>query len=118
MTLGGIPLEFCLFAVMLTGVAVFHRHALTVALAGLIVVASFTLLFGGFSGPGGGESFVAHLSQEWVTLLNLFGLLLGFAVVARHFELTRIPEVIPRFLPDDWKGGLALLALVFVLSAF
>jgi len=24
----------------------------------------------------------------------------------------------PRFLPDDWKGGLALLAMVFVLSAF
>jgi Na+/H+ antiporter NhaD/arsenite permease-like protein len=26
--------------------------------------------------------------------------------------------MLPRFLPDDWKGGLALLALVFVLSAF
>jgi Na+/H+ antiporter NhaD/arsenite permease-like protein len=50
--------------------------------------------------------------------VNLFGLLTGFALLARHFEETRIPDVLPRFLPDDWKGGLALLALVFVMSSF
>jgi Na+/H+ antiporter NhaD/arsenite permease-like protein len=118
MTLGGIPVEFYLFAVMLAGVAILHHHTLAVALAGLITVAAFALIFGRFSGPGGASSLAAHFAEEWVTLVNLFGLLLGFAVVARHFELTRIPDIIPRFLPDDWKGGLVLLALVFVLSAF
>ena len=29
-----------------------------------------------------------------------------------------MPHVLPRILPDDWKGGLVLLALVCVLSAF
>lgn len=28
------------------------------------------------------------------------------------------PDEMPAFLPDDWTGGLTLLALVFVLSAF
>jgi hypothetical protein len=48
---------------------------------------------------------VGHLGHEWVILTNLLGLLLGFAVLARHFEDSRIPQVLPRFLPDDWKGG-------------
>ncbi|MFO1297245.1 MAG: hypothetical protein U1F25_12775 [Rubrivivax sp.] len=26
--------------------------------------------------------------------------------------------MLPRFLPDDWKGAFVLLALVFVLSSF
>ena len=29
-----------------------------------------------------------------------------------------LPRLLPRILPDDWKGGFVLLALVFVLSAF
>ncbi|MGZ5148777.1 MAG: citrate transporter, partial [Burkholderiales bacterium] len=36
----------------------------------------------------------------------------------KYFEESRIPSVLPRFLPDDWKGGLALLAIIFVLSSF
>jgi Na+/H+ antiporter NhaD/arsenite permease-like protein len=51
-------------------------------------------------------------------LLNLLLLLLGFAILAKHFEDSRVPAVLPRWLPDDWKGCFALLALVFVLSAF
>jgi Na+/H+ antiporter NhaD/arsenite permease-like protein len=50
--------------------------------------------------------------------VNLFGLLLGFAVLSRHFEATRIPLLLPNLLPDGWTGGLALLALIFVLSSF
>jgi len=42
----------------------------------------------------------------------------GFAVLSRHFEESRLPHLLPRVLPDDWKGGVVLLALVFVLSAF
>ena len=29
-----------------------------------------------------------------------------------------MPDVLPRFLPDDWKGGFVLLVMVFVLSSF
>jgi hypothetical protein len=29
-----------------------------------------------------------------------------------------VPEVLPHFLPDDWKGGFLLLVIVFVLSSF
>ena len=51
-------------------------------------------------------------------LANLFALLVGFALLSRHFEESHVPHLLPRVLPDDWKGGLVLLALVFVLSAF
>jgi Na+/H+ antiporter NhaD/arsenite permease-like protein len=45
-------------------------------------------------------------------------LLMGFALLSRHFERSGLPDEMPAFLPDDWKGGLTLLAVVFVLSAF
>jgi len=61
---------------------------------------------------------VAHLADEWVILANLLGLLLGFALLARHFEDSGAPALLPRFLPDNWLGGLALLGLIFVLSSF
>src|SRR5215204_233835 len=43
---------------------------------------------------------------------------MGFAILSRHFEKSRIPDEMPAFLPDGWGGGLALLAIVFVLSSF
>ena len=43
-------------------------------------------------------------------LANLFALLVGFALLSRHFEQSHLPQLMPRMLPDDWKGGLALLA--------
>ena len=60
----------------------------------------------------------SHLAHAWVILANLLGLLLGFALLSRHFEESRIPAELPRILPDDWKGGFLLLAIVFVLSSF
>ena len=51
-------------------------------------------------------------------LANLFLLLMGFALLSRHFEESRVPDEMPALLPDDWKGGVALLAMVFVLSSF
>ncbi|MBI3575538.1 MAG: citrate transporter, partial [Gammaproteobacteria bacterium] len=53
-----------------------------------------------------------------VVLTNLLGLLLGFSLLSRHFEESHIPKILPRWLPDDWKGGFMLLAMVFVLSSF
>ena len=35
----------------------------------------------------------------------------GFALLARHFEESDVPKVLPRYLPDDWKGAFALLAI-------
>jgi Na+/H+ antiporter NhaD/arsenite permease-like protein len=55
---------------------------------------------------------------EWSILLNLFGLLTGFAVLERHFEHSHIPHRLPNILPNDWKGGFVLLVLIFMLSGF
>jgi Na+/H+ antiporter NhaD/arsenite permease-like protein len=112
-----VRVEFVLFAVTLLGVAVLHRHALQVALAGLASILAFKL--------GLDPSFhpVEHLlgspgqEGEWRILLNLLGLLLGFAILAKHFEEAKVPLGLPRFPPDDWKGEFALLAMVFVLSS-
>ncbi|WP_296414233.1 citrate transporter, partial [Zoogloea sp.] len=53
-----------------------------------------------------------------VTLANLFCLLMGFALLSRHFEKSHVPVVLPKYLPDDWKGGFVMLLMVFVLSSF
>jgi Na+/H+ antiporter NhaD/arsenite permease-like protein len=114
----GVPTEFVLFGLTLAGVALFHYHTLQVALTGLAAVTLYKLGFAGFkAGPGLG-GLGLHLLHEWVILANLLGLLLGFALLSNHFERSKVPEVLPHFLPDDWKGGFALLALVFVMSSF
>ena len=114
----GIPLDFILFALTLAGVALFHRHTLRVAVIGLSAIVAYKLMVTGFATGAGIGGLVAHLGHEWVVLANLFGLLVGFALLARHFHDSRAPEVLPRFLPDDWKGGFVLLLMVFVLSSF
>jgi Na+/H+ antiporter NhaD/arsenite permease-like protein len=114
----GVPVDFILFALKLLGVALFHRHTLYVALAGLAVITAYKLGFTGFKTGSGISGFLGHFLHEWVILANLLCLLLGFALLSRHFEKTQIPAVLPRFLPDDWKGCFALLAIVFVLSSF
>jgi Na+/H+ antiporter NhaD/arsenite permease-like protein len=58
------------------------------------------------------------LGQEFSLLSNLFLLLVGFALLSRHFEESRIPDEMPGLLPSGWKGVLTLLAIVFVLSSF
>ena len=114
----GIPVEFILFALTLLGVALFHHRTLQVALTGLAAISLYKIGFSGFHEGGGIGGWLLHLEHEWVVLTNLLGLLLGFALLARHFEDSRVPEVLPRFLPDDWKGAFVLLVMVFVMSAF
>ena len=114
----GIPVAFVLFAATLLGVALFHHYTLQVALTGLSAIVLFKLAFTGFHGVPGLAGLAGHLAHEWVIIANLLGLLLGFAILARHFEDSSVPEVLPRFLPDDWKGGFVLLVMVFVLSSF
>ena len=114
----GIPVEFILFATTLLGVAVFHHHTLAVALTGLASIVGYKLMFTGFRTGPGLEGLLGHLHHEWVTLANLFGLLMGFALLARHFEKSHVPVILPKYLPDDWKGGFVMLVMVFVLSSF
>jgi hypothetical protein len=76
------------------------------------------LIFTGFKFGTGFAGLTLHLQHEWVILANLFLLLTGFALLSRHFEAGGVPDEMPAFLPDDWKGGLVLLVVVFVLSAF
>ena len=113
-----IPIEFLLFGATLLGVAVFHRYTLSVALLGLAAITVYKVLFGDFHGAPGAVGLLFQLHAEWVILANLFGLLVGFALLSRHFEQSQLPHVLPRILPDDWKGGLVLLALVCGISAF
>ncbi len=113
----GIRIEFILFALTLIGVAIFHKQTMYVALTGLILILLSKFVFSSFS-------FYEHIfgspvnEGEWRTLLNLFGLLFGFAILAKHFEQSRVPDLLPRFLPDDWKGGFVLLFSIMVISSF
>jgi Na+/H+ antiporter NhaD/arsenite permease-like protein len=114
----GVPVDFILFGLTLLGVALFHHHTLQVALTGLAAITLYKLGFTGFKFGAGLPGLAGHMQHEWVILANLFLLLMGFALLSRHFEKSRVPEEMPRFLPDDWKGAFALLVIVAVISSF
>jgi Na+/H+ antiporter NhaD/arsenite permease-like protein len=114
----GIPVDFILFGLTLVGVALFHHYTLPVALTGLAAIIVYKLAFTGFKFGVGFAGLALHLQHEWVILANLFLLLMGFALLSRHFERSRVPDEMPAILPDDWKGALVLLVIVFVLSSF
>lgn len=117
-SLAGIRLEFIIFALTLIGVALFHNKTMYVALTGLSALLILKLVF------DSDFSLIEHVigghghEGEWRVLLNLLGLLLGFAILAKYFEESGVPEWLPKILPDDWKGGLLLLFIIMVLSSF
>ena len=113
-----VLIDFLLFAATLACVAIFHRHTLAAALIGLGAITAKKLLGTGFNEGAGLAGLFAHFEHEWVLIANLFLLLVGFALLARHFEASRIPDWMPAALPDNWTGGFVLLALVFVISSF
>ena len=127
-SIGPVRLEFIIFGLILLGVALFHKQTFNVAVTGLFVLLAFKLLFD----PGfhlyhhlfGSNSFLTQLTDkslrqgEWGIILNLAGLLLGFAILSKIFEESGVPAILPRYLPDDWKGPFLLLVFVFVLSSF
>ena len=116
--IGPVPIEFILFACVLGGVALFHERTLQIALGGAVVIALYKIVLSPFASGAGVGGFVAHLGHEWVILVNLLLLLLGFSLLADLFEKSEVPAMLPRFMPDDWKGCFVLLVLVFVLSSF
>jgi Na+/H+ antiporter NhaD/arsenite permease-like protein len=127
-SIGPVRIEFIIFGFVLLGVALFHKHTFRVAVTGLTILLIFKLLFV----PGfhlgqhlfGTTPFVEQLVHknlrqgEWGIILNLLGLLLGFALLSKIFEESGAPDVLPRYLPNDWKGPLLLLIFVFILSSF
>ena len=127
-SIGPVRVEFIIFGLILLGVALFHKQTFRVAVIGLTVLLTFKLLFDpGFhlmehifgSTPMGEQLMDKGLRQgEWGIILNLLGLLLGFAILSKIFEESGVPDVLPRFLPDDWKGPFILLIFVFILSSF
>jgi Na+/H+ antiporter NhaD/arsenite permease-like protein len=116
--IAGVPLEFVLFGLTLLGVALFHHHTLRVALSGLAAISAYKLVWTGFKTGAGLPGLGGHFAHEWVILANLFCLLMGFAILARHFEKSHVPVLLPKYLPDDWKGAFLMLVIVFVLSSF
>ncbi len=127
-SIGPVRVEFIIFGLILLCVALFHKHTFWVAVIGLAVLLTFKLtldpgfhLFEHFFGttPMGDQLMDKDLRQgEWGIILNLLGLLLGFAVLSKIFEESGVPDILPRYLPDDWKGPFLLLVFVFVLSSF
>ncbi len=116
--LGPVPVDFILFALTLLGVALFHHRTFTVALTGLLAILAYKFAVTGFKAGAGVPGLIGHFEHEWVILANLFLLLLGFGLLSRHFEMSEMPEKIPAILPDSWFGGVVLLTLIFILSAF
>jgi Na+/H+ antiporter NhaD/arsenite permease-like protein len=114
----GIPVDFILFGLTLLGVALFHHHTLAVALTGLATITLYKLIFTGFKFGMGLSGLALHMQHEWVILANLFLLLMGFALLSRHFEKSGVPDEMPAYLPSDWKGGFVLLVVIAVISSF
>ena len=89
-----IPLEFIFFALTLLGVVLFHRHSFPIALTGLVAISAYKWFAQDYA-------LATHFLHEWKLVLNLLGLLVGFAILAKHFEDSGVPDLMPRILPDD-----------------
>jgi Na+/H+ antiporter NhaD/arsenite permease-like protein len=112
----GIPLEFVLFALMLMGVALFHKRAVPISIAGLVLIFAFETFVTAYPTGQGADALMAHAAHEWIAISNLFLLLTGFELLSNQFERSNVSDHLPNLLPDNWTGGVALLGAVFVLS--
>lgn len=113
-----VPFEFVLFGAMLLGVALFHRRALPISLAGLAAILLFEAFVTQYPTGRGVGALLDHARHEWVIVTNLLLLLTGFELLSSQFERSNISDHLPNKLPDDWTGGVAVLGIVFVLSGF
>ncbi len=127
-SVGPIRVEFIIFALILIGVALFHKQTFKVAITGVSVLILFKLIFDSqfnmIEHLFGANGFSAQIMDknlrqgEWGIILNLLGLLLGFAILAKIFEESGVPDNLPKYLPNDWKGAFLLLVFVCVISSF
>lgn len=126
--LGPVRVEFILFALTLIGVALFHNKTMQVALIGLGAILIWELFIANgfnvlehFFGNNDIIEQIIHKDKrqgEWAIILNLLGLLLGFSILAKHFEESGVPQILPKYLPDGWVGGFVLLILIAFISSF
>ncbi|MHC1731729.1 MAG: SLC13 family permease [Bacteroidales bacterium] len=107
--------EFVLFALTLVGVALFHKQTMWVALTGMTLILIYKLVF---NDPADPFQLFHHLGEEGRTLINLMGLLLGFAILSKHFEESHVPDLLPNYLSGGWFGAFSLLLMITVLSSF
>jgi Na+/H+ antiporter NhaD/arsenite permease-like protein len=127
-SIGPIRVEFIIFGLILLGVALFHKQTFKVAIIGVSVLILFKFIFDsqfnmiehlfGTNGFGAQLMDKSLRQGEWGIILNLLGLLLGFAILAKIFEESGVPDNLPKYLPDDWKGPFLLLVFVCVISSF
>ncbi len=117
-TLAGVPLEFFMFALVLGMLAFSRASTLRSAAVGAFAITLYKLAFSRFGDAPGVAGLLAQVAHEWVGLANLLALLLGFTLLARHFEKSALPARLPDYMPDDWKGPLVLLLAVFFISSF
>ena len=115
----GVPVDFILFALTLLGVALFHHHTLRVALVGL---ASITLYKLAVLAVHRGRRRRAASSRTSRTSgccsRTCSACCWASRCCRKHSRRAACPAWLPRFLPDDWKGGFVLLVMIFVLSSF
>ncbi|NLK85728.1 MAG: citrate transporter [Aeromonadales bacterium] len=122
-TFYGIRYEMIIFGLMLVGVALFYTKTMQVAICGLLAICFYKYEFtDGFSVI---SKLIGHydetgkfISGSWNTYLNLALMLPGFSVLANIFEGSKLPTIIPRYIPHNYLGGFILLIVIFVLSAF
>ncbi len=106
----GHHFEFVIFAGMVLGIILAHHHTRRIALSGMVAIIAYKALF------VSDFHLFHHLWEEKKSIVNLFLLLAGFDALADHFRRSRVGELLPRWLPDDWKGGFTLLVAIFLGS--
>jgi hypothetical protein len=103
--MSAIPIEFFLFAAILGMVAFSHANTMLTALAGALVITVYKLLFSSFGEGAGLAGLAAHAGHEWVGLVNLLALLLGFALLAKHFEKSQVPAMLAQLPARRLEGA-------------
>ena len=110
-------IEILLFITTLFGIILFHKYNMQIALVGMAVVVGYKLIAGS-TGSIEAYPWVHHLQEHGKLLFNIFALLLGFPIMAKIFEDSKIIGKLEKHLPHTWLGPLLLLCAVFVLSFF
>ncbi len=101
-----------LYAMSIVGLTV--GLTLLLIFGGLDFISAFTAVIACINNAGPATNYQSLTDYEiWVlSFTNLLGLLLGFALLARHFEDSQVPQLLPRLMPAGWPGGFVLLALL------